>query len=202
VTVDQLNINYDLVDRKKYFEIIDFFERNSLTIQNLNEDKDIETLTTKTQLLSDYGHALAKGGQSTKSIPVLKEAIRLQEKHPEFNENQNKVNGYQYLVFQLGQSLFYTKRIAASRKIFEKLINLDPTNESYKSWIIATTNHRRKGISSVTLIIFSVWALIAVAFRDIVPGQFDLLFKMAGLTLFVVWTTVDLLSYLVKRKYR
>jgi amino acid permease len=74
--------------------------------------------------------------------------------------------------------------------------------ENYKSWIIATTNHRRKGISSVTLIIFSVWALIAVAFRDIVPGQFDLLFKMVGLTLFVVWTTVDLLSYLVKRKYR
>ena len=202
MTVDQLNINYDLVDRKKEFEIIDFFEKNSLTIQNLNEDKDLETLTTKTQLLSDYGYALAKGGQSIKSIPVLKEALRLHEKHPDFNENKIKTSGYQYLVFQLGQSLFHTRQIKEARKEFEKLIKLDPSNQNYKSWTIGTINYRRKKISTATSIAFFGWALISIVFRDYVPEQFDLLFKVLGLTLFTIWTTVDLMSYLVKKKYR
>lgn len=174
MTVDQLNIKYGLVDRKKDLEIIDFFEKNALTIQNLDEDKDPETFNTKTFLMSDYGYSLAKNGQSGKSIPILTEAIRLHEKDPEFNENIKSSTGYKKLVFLLGEALYKTKRIEESKKVFEKLIILAPDNESYKSWVIGTLNYKRSQISKVTLIAFIVWMLLFVLFRDSMSSQIRL----------------------------
>lgn len=200
MTVDQLYIKYGLVDRKKDFEIIDFFEKNALTIQNLDEDKDLDTLATKTCLMSDYGYSLAKNGQSGKSIPILTEAIRLHEKDPEFKEKIKSSTGYKKLVFLLGEALYKTKRIEESKKVFEKLIILAPDNESYKSWIVGTMNHRRSEISKVTFISFAVWLLLYVIFRDLMSSQFRLVFNILGLSVFVTWTTMDVINWIVKRK--
>ena len=202
MTVDQLNIKYGLVDRKKDFEIIDFFEKNALTIQNLDEDKDLDTLNAKRCLMSDYGYSLAKNGQIGKSIPILTEAIRLHEKDPEFKENIKSSTGYKKLVFLLGEALYKTKRIEESKKIFEKLIILAPDNESYKSWIIGTLNYRRSEISRVTFIAFIIWMLLFVLFRDSMSGPIRTTSFILGLSIFFTWTTVDIMNWVVKRKYR
>jgi tetratricopeptide (TPR) repeat protein len=202
VTVEQLNLKYVLVDRKRDFEVIDFFERNSLAIQNLDEDADLETLQTKTSLISDYGYSLAKNGQSEKSIPILIEALRLHEKHPAFEANNKNSNGYKSLTFLLGEAFHKTNRVDDSKRTFDRLIKLAPDNEAYKTWVTGTKNHNRNRISKVTFTTFVVWLLISVLFRDSMPSWLLLTFNMVGLTLFVIWTFVDIKSYLVKRKYK
>ena len=201
MTAEQLFYNYELIDRKKNFEVIDFCEKNLPTIQNLDELDD-NRLTLKRNLLSDYGYALAQGGQSSKAIPVLTEAIRLHEKHPSFEENRSKLNGYQYIVFLLGESFYKADKIDESRAIFEKLIKFAPDNESYKSWIIQTTNYKRGKISRVVFITFVFWLLMSVIFRDIASKSFDWTFRLTGLALFVTWATIEVKNYVVRKRYR
>jgi tetratricopeptide (TPR) repeat protein len=201
VTLEQLNAKYSLVDRQKHFEIIDFFDANSLTIQNLDENKDIDTLTSKLCFLSDFAYALAQSGQSTKSIPFLKDSIRLQEQHPNFIENKLKSKNYEFLVFELGRALHKTGNIDESIAEFQKLVQIAPDNEGYKTWIIGAQNYRRNRILRFVYISFTVWLFIDVLFRKQFPTPIDLIYKFVGLILFGVWSTLEIANFLTKRKY-
>jgi tetratricopeptide (TPR) repeat protein len=201
MTPEQLFDNYKPIDRKNNFQVIHFCEKNVLTIQNLDEE-DLNKLTLKRNLLSDYGYALAKSGQSSKAIPILEEAVRLHEKNPAFENDKDKLDGYQYIVFLLGESFYKAGETDRARKTFENLTSISPDNDSYKSWLIATKNYSRKKFNRMVFISFTVWLLISVVFRAFIPKSLDFLFGLAGLTLFIVWTTLELKSYLVKRRYR
>ena len=201
MTAEQLNLKYVLVDRKRDFEVIDFFEKNALTIQNLDESRDEDTLTSKANLFSDYGYSLAKSGQSGKAIPILKEALRLHEKNPSFEDNMRNSNGYKALLFLLGEAFQKTNKITDSREIFKRLYSISPDNESYKSWLIWTTNYKRNKISKVAMVCFVIWLTISAIFRDM-TGGLHVAFTFLGLSVFIIWLSLDIKSYFVKRKYR
>ncbi len=201
MTLEQLNIKYSLVDRQKHFEIIDFFDANSLIIQNLDENKDTDTLTTKMCILSDFAYALAQSGQSTKAIPFLKDSIKLQEQHPTFIDNKNKSKNYESLLFELGRAFHQTKNIDDSIMVFERLIHLAPDNEGYKTWILGTRNHKRNRIIRFLYLSFTIWLFIGVLFLKQFPSPIDLIYKLLGLTLFAVWTALEIINFLTKRKY-
>ena len=202
MTVDQLHIKYGLVDRKKDFEIIDFFEQNALIIQNLDEKKDEETLTAKMVLFSDYAYVIAKNGQWEKSIPLLRESIRLQELHPNFEGHKKESKQYEHLLLKLGDSLYKTARIEDSRTVFQTLVTLVPNNNAYKSWIIGTSNHFRNKINKYLFAALIGWIIIAVLFRSLVPTQLDLIFKLTGVMLLFLTATIEVLNYRTKRKYK
>jgi tetratricopeptide (TPR) repeat protein len=202
VTIDQLNIKYSLIDRKKDFAIIDFFNENALAIQNLDEDKHTDILTTKLCILSDYAYALANSGEYSKSIPFLVDSIRLQEQHPTFLDNIKKSKNYEFLVFALGRALHQTGDINESRKIFEKLIRLAPDNEAYQAWIVGTSNHKRNRVIKYVNISFMVWFLVVLFFRDRHSDGIDLLLIVLGLALFSILILLSLLNYLTKTKYQ
>lgn len=201
MTAVQLHIKYELIDRKKDYEVIDFFEKNAVMIHNLDEDRDKDTLLIKTNLLSDYGYSLAKSGQVSKSIPILQAALRLHERQLDFRSKKTDTNGYQTLLFLFGEGLYKTDRIDQSREAFDRLLSLNPTNESYKSWFVRIINHKRSKISRFAFLAFAIWLLVSVLFKDVMIGWMRLTFNLIGLTLFITWTIVDVKNWLIKRKY-
>ena len=199
MTPEQLNLKYVLVDRKKDFEVIDFCQKNALSIQNLDEDKDEISYITKRNLLSDYGYSLAKSGQNEKATFIQTEALRLHERQSRFRDDKN---GYQPLLFLLGEAQYNANRIEEAKQTFQKLIEIAPDNASYKSWVVGTTNYQRRKISKVAFTSFVIWLLISVLLGNNMTDWFRLTFDVIGLLLFVTWAIVDLKSYFVKRKYR
>src|SRR5205814_4022306 len=89
-----------------------------------------------------------------------------------------------------------------SIEVFEKLIRLAPDNEGYRTWIIGTRNYKRRRIIKFVYIAFMIWLLIEVVFGKQFQTPIALISTFLGLTLFGVWSTLEVSNFLIKRKYR
>lgn len=132
---------YSKENTKSYRDFVDNFEKHCHSIETIKYNETMETYDTFSQLIADYGIALAETQSYKKAIPVLDKALNLLQNNKNFSpESLRNLEFYQVLLFNRGKSYFNLDNFELAKPDFELLTELYPDNSIYPKWTSAIKN--------------------------------------------------------------
>lgn len=118
---------------------------------------DREDNKKATRLLADYSIMLFNAGYLKKSLPYLNNAIIQIEHHYEDIKDNNLWDDplYEGLIWSRGQANFMLGNMQIAKSDLKNLVNHNPENDKYKTWLKACSNRK-------LIIIEWIFAVIAL----------------------------------------
>jgi tetratricopeptide (TPR) repeat protein len=139
-TIQQFKQEIDKLTSTDLLKQVEYYRKNGDQIFAINEALDEGHYNAKTKLVSDYGMTLADNQNYEEAYPILVKAIELWDNLP-FKPEEEKKNKpptyYQHVLLRFAISAYYSKRKPESKKSFETLVDLDPSNQRYRNWLVA-----------------------------------------------------------------
>ncbi|MBC7863591.1 MAG: hypothetical protein IAF38_11485 [Bacteroidia bacterium] len=129
---------YNKDKTKSYQDLVENFEKNKVLIDKINYQESDETYDIYSQLMADYGIALAEIESYAKALPVLNTALELFQKNKKYSNDQlQKLKFYEMLLFNRGRSNYYLYNYKIAVPDFTLLKKLYPENSVYQNWLTA-----------------------------------------------------------------
>lgn len=134
-TIDLLKKEFDALIPGDEGAYIEFYERNKLSIDNIDPTVCKEHCLAKMRLKCEYGLNLIKVGRYTQGVAKLEKAITLFENVCDDSyTHSNKSCYYEHLLWTYGYGLYQLKLTTKSKRVFDKLVKLSPENDKYLQW--------------------------------------------------------------------
>ena len=132
---------YSKENTKSPRDFVDNFEKHYHLIEAIDHNETMDMNDTYSQLIADYGIALAETQSYKKAIPVLDKALNLFQNNKKFSpESLRNLEFYQALLFSRGKSYFNLDNFELAKLDFELLTELYPDNSIYAKWTSAIKN--------------------------------------------------------------
>jgi tetratricopeptide (TPR) repeat protein len=132
---------YRVENTKSYKDLVLNIEKNLSLIETFNLNESEENYDTYSQLIADYGIALAEIESYKKAIPIIDMALGLYINNPNIpNEKLKELIFYEKLLFNRGKSYYNLENYDKAKPDFELLIALYPNNDVYPKWTKAIQN--------------------------------------------------------------
>ena len=192
---------YSTDETKNPDTFIRLFEENIILIENQDLQIDNVTYNAVMRLTADYAHNLKMKESHTKALPYLDKAINLFENYSGFDKTKmNDVEFYRILRFDRGVSNYYKKNYSKSQLDFSWLIENNPENDAYKSWIFGLRYRKYDWVLNILwYIIAGSVILLSLIDRDSYRFAHDLIVYLGAFAL-VVAPILGIIKYLNKRK--
>jgi len=141
---------YSKENTKSHRDLIDNFERHQKTIETIDFKATEDTYAIYSQLLADYGIALAETQSYRKAIPTIDKALDLLENNKKFTtKTLPNVKFYETLIFNRGICNYYRDKFELARPDFELLVRLYPDNDNYPKWTNAIKNRKLNRLKNI-----------------------------------------------------
>lgn len=185
---------------KSHKDLVENFEQHQQIIDSLDFNSTADTYDIYSQLIADYGIALAEIHSYKKAVPVIEKALDLFKKNTKYTPDTIlNIKFYETLIFNRGLCNYYLDKYELAKPDFELLVKLYPDNSIYPKWTNAINDkslNRLKnilwyGVAGAVLIesFFDKPALI----KDITLG--------VGLLCLLGVIVLETLMYYRKKKY-
>jgi tetratricopeptide (TPR) repeat protein len=199
--IHTLKKEFDEVPSSDNLAFVNFYERNSHSVESININKDEGHYKVKLRLVSEYGISLYGSGQYTQAVKVLSEAIPMFENAPKQNGSDLKnISYFEHLLWCYAVSLSETKDLNDSIKQFERLVDYKPENHKYRNWLKALKGQKRsKLIKSLWIFIFA-WLIGEFTFFENFSSELQFRLSLIGGFLLLIAGGFELYSYLIKKK--
>lgn len=147
---------YSKENTKSHRDLIHNFERHQKTIETIDYKATVDSYDIYSQLIADYGIALAETQSYKKAIPSIDKALNLLENNTKFTaETLPNVKFYETLIFNRGVCNYYLDKFELARPDFELLVKLYPDNDNYPKWTNAIENRKLNRLKNI------LWYLVA-----------------------------------------
>jgi tetratricopeptide (TPR) repeat protein len=158
--IQTLKKEFDEVPSSDNLAFVNFYERNSHSVESININKDQGHYNAKSRLVSEYGISLFGSGQYTKAVKVLSEAIPMFENAPNQNKSELKnISYFEHLLWSYAVSLFETKDLNESIKQFERLVAYKPENDKYRKWLKAIKGQKISNLIKPLWVFMFAWLI-------------------------------------------
>lgn len=191
---------YSKENTKSHRDLIDNFERHQKTIETIDFKATEDTYDIYSQLLADYGIALAETQSYRKAIPTIDKALDLLENNRKFTtKTLPNVKFYETLIFNRGICNYYLDKFELARPDFELLVRLYPDNDNYPKWTNAIKNRKLNRLKNI-LWYFVAGSVLIESFYKKTTLIKDLTLGI-GLFALLVAIILETMMYIRKRKY-
>lgn len=191
---------YSKENTKSHRDLIDNFERHQKTIETIDFKATEDTYDIYSQLLADYGIALAETQSYRKAIPTIDRALDLLENNKKFTtKTLPNVKFYETLIFNRGICNYYLDKFELARPDFELLVRLYPDNDNYPKWTNAIKNRKLNRLKNI-LWYFVAGSVLIESFYKKTTLIKDLTLGI-GLFALLVAIIFETMIYIRKRKY-
>jgi tetratricopeptide (TPR) repeat protein len=191
---------YSKENTKSHRDLIDNFERHQKTIETIDFKATVDTYDIYSQLLADYGIALAETQSYNKAIPAIDKALELLENNKKFTtKTLPNVKFYETLIFNRGICNYYLDKFEMARPDFELLVRLYPNNDNYPKWTNAIKNKKLNRLKNI-LWYFVAGSVLIESFYNKTTLIKDLTFGI-GLLALLGAIILETMMYIRKRKY-
>lgn len=180
--------------------VVAFYEKNKILIDRIDIQKSNDNYKAKIRILGDYGIGLTNCNNYRKGVKILRQAIHLYENAPRQDYEQSKDEAYfETMLWNYGDALHQINQTQKALKIFKRLHDSYPENDSYRNW--------KEGLKEIRLskIIQSLWHLTVswifgefAYFKKLNP---EVHFKLSfiGVFLFVSVSLLQLYIFLLRK---
>lgn len=141
---------YSKEKTKSHHDLVGNFERHQNAIEAIDYKATQETYDIYSQLIADYGIALAETQSYKKAIPTIEKAIDLLQNNKKYTTDTfPKLKFYETLIFNRGLCNYYLDKYELARPDFELLIKLYPDNSIYPKWTNAIGNRKLNRLKNI-----------------------------------------------------
>jgi tetratricopeptide (TPR) repeat protein len=191
---------YNKENTKSHRDLIDNFERHQKTIETIDYKATVDSYDIYSQLIADYGIALAETQRYKKAIPSIDKALVLLENNKKFTtQTLPNVKFYETLIFNRGICNYYLDKFELARPDFELLVKLYPDNDNYPKWTNAIENKKWSRLKNI-LWYFVAGSVLIESFYNKISLIKDLTLGV-GLLALLGAIILETLLYFRKRKY-
>jgi hypothetical protein len=185
-SIEELHTDFRNTFEKTPDFAIDFFKKNWITLNNINEFTDQQQLRLFIQLINRYLNALYDKDRFNET---LDEAIRFQNlidrEISRLNSSELKDDWYYGILFVRGMSSYGLNDYKSSTPIFRLLMLSDPKNERYRSWFNYSRYGERQWLVNTIWIISGIFLFIDILFGDYLNSKISIMLTLAGLLLII-----------------
>ncbi|MEQ8554062.1 MAG: hypothetical protein RIC06_22660 [Cyclobacteriaceae bacterium] len=191
---------FDEVPSSDNLAFVNFYERNSHSVESININEGKENYNAKLRLISEYGISLAGSGQYTQAVKVLTEAIKMFENSSNQNESNLKNTSYfEHLLWNYAISLYETKDLKTSIKQFERLVTYKPKNDKYKNWLKALKAQKISKLYKPLWILIFLWIIGGFTFFENFSSELQFRLSLIGGLFLLIAGGFELYIYLIKK---
>ena len=184
---------YNNVRPKSPQDFINSFEKYNNIINTLDYNLTSIDYNTYSQLISDYGIAIAETKSYKKAIPIIEKGLLLLRNNSSFSsETLPTLKFYETLIFKLGTSFFYVKDYSSAKSNFQLLTKLYPDNSIYQNWMIAIKNKTLNRIKNILWYCVTGSTLLSVIFNK---TPLDNIFLGIGVFCLISVLSLELVLY-------
>ncbi len=203
-TIWQFKEETDQLPPNGLLKHVEYYRTNGDLIFAIDETQDKGHYNAKTKLLGDYGMALADNQNFLEAYPILLRAIELMDNDPYEVETEEKqpVTYYQHLLFRLGVTTYYTKKHSESKSTFTTLLELDPTNDKYRSWLEGLKISPLNATSNVLGWIFLAIVIIKIILPEDISTQFGRIYYPTLVVFGLTFLLIQGLKWNIKSKLK
>ncbi|WP_340104182.1 hypothetical protein [Rhodohalobacter sp. 8-1] len=159
-------------------EIIDFYESHKLYFYNTDHITDKETLYTILKIKYHYANSLFIKTYFDKVFPAIDKARELLDKFPKESKKYDDLS--QSFLFLEARTLNNKKEYRKAQNILEKLLKIEPDNQSYRDWYLNNKLGLYDNYFNVFLSIAVIMILLDLAF------SFSIDFGLIGIGLVAI----------------
>jgi hypothetical protein len=115
---------------------IDFYEKNSIYLNNIKQFKDKHELKLYIEIVCKYVEAIYQKDRCNLAIDIVdKQQVFIDNEIQRLNADDLKDAWYHSLQFVKGMASYNLKDYKTATPIFKKLVQFDNQNDRYKSWL-------------------------------------------------------------------
>lgn len=155
------------IDVENHFEIIKFYEKNQMILDNKSNFIDFEEFNEHILILTKYIIGLENLGRYTKTIQYAEKNISLIENNiDKFNVSFSDFDTYWSTLTSKGRGHYNNKEYKTSIEIFEKLCEWDNENDYLKQWLEASKKGKRNSLNKYFYLTAFLFIFGELAFSD------------------------------------
>ena len=180
---------------------IDFYNKNSIHLNNLKSFKNKEELKYYIELIWQYLNANFKKHYYNEIIHFAHQPQQFIDREiGKLNANELKDNWYYGIVFFVGQSNYNIKDYKTSTPIFKQLVKVDSKNDLYIKWLRYSQYGQQLWIVKTVWIVSICLILITMFAGKYIPNKnIKIAMDLMGILLLVGNWSYD---YYIKRSFR
>lgn len=189
--------NYD--DKPDF--AIDFYEKNTIVLNNIKQFKDKQELKLYIEIVCKYVEAIYKKDHCNLAVDIVnKQQVFIDNEIQRLNASDLKDAWYHSLQFVKGMSCYNLKDYKSATPIFRKLVQFDNQNERYKRWLSYSQYGQRLWLVRTINIVSMILIVSEIVFKEQIPNyyvrQTILIVGLFGLLANSAY------EYYIKRNYR
>jgi tetratricopeptide (TPR) repeat protein len=185
---------------RSYADLIGNFEKYQKDLNTIDYNVTAESYDIYSQLIADYGIALAETQRYKKALPIIEKALNLFRNNKKYTATDLiELKFYETLIFNRGLSHYYLGKYNLARPDFELLIKLYPENDIYPKWANSIGSRKLNRVKNI-LWYFVAGALLVESFfhkttliKDVTLGL--------GLLALIGAIVLETIMYYQKKKY-
>jgi tetratricopeptide (TPR) repeat protein len=199
--IETLKKEFDAVPLTDNLAFVNFFEKNITSVENINPDKDEAHYNAKLHLECEYGISLFGSGQYTRAVEILSQSIPMFENAPNQDESELKnISYFEHLLWSYAVSLYETKALNDSIKLFERLVEYKPQNDKYRNWLKVLKGQKTSKLIKPLWIFIFVWLFGEFTFFENFSSELQFRLSLIGGFLLLIAGGFELYIYFIKKK--
>lgn len=152
---------------------IDFYEKNSILLNNIKQFIDKQELKLYIEILSKYVEAIYQNDRCNLAIDIVnKQQIFIDDEIQRLDANDIKDDWYFSLQFVKGMASYNLKDYKTSTQIFKKLVQFDNQNDRYKQWLTYSQYGLNIWLVRITNIVCGGLVLAVIVFKSQIPNYY------------------------------
>lgn len=164
----EIYIDFYDIDPNDYMGIIQFYESNSLLLDNKTEFQNKNDFNDHVSVLGKYVISLENLGKYSKTIKYADKALHLiDSKADEYSIKLKDFTIYWSILTSKGRTLYNLKDYKNSIQVFDKLLTWDADNDNFKNWRNAAKSKNRNSINNYLYIIAGLLLVTEIFLGDI-----------------------------------
>jgi len=180
---------------------IDFYEKNSIFFNNIEQFEDKEELRMYIELVSKYAEAIYQKDRWNLAVDFVdRQQLFIDNEIQRLNADNLKNAWYHSLQFVKGMASYNLKDYKTATPIFKNLVKYDNQNDRYKKWLAHSTYGLNLWLVRTINVVCVGLLVIEIIFKSQIPNyyvrQTILLIGIIGLL--SNWA----FEYFLKQKYR
>jgi tetratricopeptide (TPR) repeat protein len=203
ITIESLYYDFRSNYQDKWDYSIDFYTSNVLFFNNITSFKDVDTLKMYIQITCRYANALFNKSRFNECIDVCDKNLAVIDNEVlRLNVSEVKDDWYFSILFAEARSYYNLKDFKSSIPLFKSLMNYDPKNESYKSWLNHSKNRRLQKYTNVFSVCVFLIITIDIIWKNSIPHVIRQIISIIGLIGIITVIITTFYSYYMERSLR
>ena len=159
------------VDKPEF--AIDFYEKNSIYLNNIKQFKDKDELTLFIEIVCKYAEAVYQKDRFNLAIDIVnKQQVFIDNEIQRLNADDLKDAWYHNLQFVKGMASYNLKDYNTATPIFKKLVQFDNQNDRYKNWLTHSQYGLKLWLVRTINIVCGGLLVTEIVFKSQIPNYY------------------------------